>query len=209
MNVALATPTTDIRLRSATVADKDAVAELVSLVDLHQPADKVSAVLDGMQQALQATEGEALSHSRVSFLIAEGPDGQQVGLAVCGLAKWMTEAPRVLRHQLIRRFATVQVLAVRPDSRQQGIARALLQQTEQSFREAGYQALTLRHGRELTSFYQKVGYTSAARLSLLLPAETRLTLADRGWRQAFKILSPSVSTIERQGHPAIIDHFSD
>ncbi|MGW7197340.1 GNAT family N-acetyltransferase [Streptomyces chryseus] len=210
----LTTPASDagIRIRTANSADGELLVELISLVDLQLRAEDVSAALAPMRHALFDTDDGPLSNRRNHFLIAEKRDGFPVGAITCGPAKWIFEsnrAPKIMRHKLVRRIATVHGLSVRPEYRRQGIARALLHQAEETFRAAGYTALTLRHERNLTSFYQRLGYTSCNRLSLTLPTGELLSLTDRGWKHAFKIVSPAASIITVQGLPTITGALTD
>ncbi|TGB03238.1 N-acetyltransferase [Streptomyces sp. MZ04] len=201
-----------MRIRTATPADGDTVIELASLVDLQVPSEAVPSALAPMRFALTATDDGPLSHRENHFLIAEDRDGFPVGTIVCGPPNWITKpgrAPGLVRRRLVHRLSTVHALAVRPEHRRRGIARALLQQAEATFREAEYAALTLRHERELTGFYQRLGYTSSNRLSLALPTGELLTLVDRGWKHAFKVLSPSASISTVQGLPTITGALSD
>lgn len=203
---------TDIRIRTATLSDGDTVVELASLVDLHLPSEAVFAALAPMRSALTATDDGPLSHQKNHFLIAEDHKGYPVGAIVCGPPNWIAKpgrAPGLVRRRLVHRLSTVHVLAVRPDRRGRGIGRALLQQAEATFQDAGYAALTLRHEHQLTRFYERLGYTSSSRLSLTLPTGELLTLVDRGWKHAFKMLSPSVSATTVQGLPTLTGVLSD
>ncbi|MFI5987552.1 GNAT family N-acetyltransferase [Streptomyces sp. NPDC051555] len=194
------------RIRTATPADADTVIELASLVDLHLPSDEVPAALAPMRGALTATDDGPLSHQENHFLIAEDPDGLAVGVIVCGPPNWIAKPGRasgLVRRRLVHRISTVHALAVRPGHRCRGIAKDLLRQAEETFRGSGYAALTLRHDRDLTAFYERLGYTSVNRLSLMLPMFGLFTLADRPWKHAFKILAPDVSVTTVQGLPTI------
>ncbi|MFE3559479.1 GNAT family N-acetyltransferase [Streptomyces sp. NPDC059193] len=195
------------RIRTATLADADTVVELASLVDLHLPSGETpAAALAPMRGALTATNDGPLSHRLNHFLIAETPDGLAVGLIVCGPPNWIYQPGRVpglARRRLAHRIATVHNLAVRPDHRRRGIAAELLRQTEGTFRDAGYAALTLRHDRSLTAFYERQGYTSSTRLSLMLPTFGLITVNDRPWKHAFKNLAPEVAVTTIQGLPTI------
>lgn len=207
MNV-LTCPTNEpeIRIRAATAADGDVLVELASLVDLHRPVEEVPAVLASLRHCLSGSDDGPLSHGLNHFLFAENPDGRETGVIVCGTADWILNPGRVpghMRSMFIRRISTVSVLAVRPEYRRTGIARALVQSAEEAFRNAGRAALTIRHDHDLTGFYEGLGYTSSHRLSMLMPTGELLTVVDRGWKHAFKILSPSVSTTLVQGLPTI------
>lgn len=197
---------TGIRVRTATHEDGDTLVELISLVDLHLRAEELPGALEPMRHALTDSDDGPLSHRRNHFLIAENIDGVPVGAITCGPAKWMSNpnrAPKIMRRRLVERISTVHGLAVFPAYRNRGIARTLLHHTEQTFRDAGYTTLTLRHDRSLTKFYGGLGYTSHNRLSLTLPTGELLSLADRGWRHAFKVLSPAASITMIQGMPTI------
>ncbi|MER5549911.1 GNAT family N-acetyltransferase [Streptomyces sp. NPDC002589] len=203
---------TDIRVRTATSADGDTLVELISLVDLQLRAEELPGALDPMRHALTDTDDGPLSHRRNHFLIAENSAGVPVGAIACGPAKWMSNpnrSPKIMRRRIVRRISTVHGLAVVPAYRNRGIARTLLHQAEETFRDAGYTTLTLRHDRSLTTFYGQLGYTSHNRLSLTLPTGELLSLVDRGWKHAFKILSPAASIATVQGMPTITGALSD
>ncbi|MFI6689503.1 GNAT family N-acetyltransferase [Streptomyces sp. NPDC050485] len=202
----------DIRVRTATHADGDTLVELISLVDLQLRAEELPGALDPMRHALTDSDEGPLSHRRNHFLIAENSDGVPVGAITCGPAKWMSNpsrSPTIMRRRIAERVSTVHGLAVVPAYRNRGIARALLHHAEETFRDAGYTALTLRHDRSLTKFYGRLGYTSHNRLSLTLPTGELLSLVDRGWKHAFKILSPTASITTVQGMPTITGALSD
>ncbi|MGY4963543.1 GNAT family N-acetyltransferase [Streptomyces sp. 900105245] len=210
---ALTAPTdTDIRFRTATEEDGDTLVGLISLVDLQLRAEDVPAALAPMRHALTDSDDGPLSHRRNHFLIAENGEGVPVGAITCGPAKWMSDpnrSPKIMRRKLAERISTVHGLAVVPAYRNQGIARALLHHAEETFRDAGYTVLTLRHDRSLTRFYQQLGYTSHNRLSLTLPTGELLSLLDRGWKHAFKVLSPTAVITTVQGMPTITGALSD
>jgi GNAT superfamily N-acetyltransferase len=200
------TPPGGIRIRTADVDDADTLVELASLIDLHLPSAEVPAALDPMRHALTDTDDGPLSHRYNHFLIAEDSAGFPVGILTIGPPKWMSDpriVPKFMRPQIVRRLATIHMLAVRPEHRRRGIARALLQHAEQTFRQSGYAALTLRHDRDLTQFYQQLGFTSSNRLSLTLPPQGLRTVHERGWKHSFKVLSPDAAITTVQGMPTI------
>ncbi|MFD8727793.1 GNAT family N-acetyltransferase [Streptomyces sp. NPDC059611] len=211
MPTPMALTDTDIRIRTATPEDGDVLVELIALVDLHLRAEEVPGALDSMRDALTDSRGP-LSHGRNHFLIAENKEGAPVGAISCGHAKWMSDpnrSPKVMHRRIVERISTVHGLAVVPAHRHQGIARSLLQHAEQTFREAGYTALTLRHDRDLTKFYGRLGYTSHNRLSMKLPTGELLSLVERGWKHAFKVLTPTATITTIQGMPTITGALSD
>lgn len=211
MHASTALTDTDIRVRTATQADGDTLVELISLVDLQLRAEELPGALDPMRHALTDSDDGPLSHRRNHFLIAENSEGVPVGAIACGTAKWMSSnrSPAIMRRRITERISTVHGLAVIPAYRHRGIARTLLQHAEETFRGAGYRALTLRHERSLTKFYSQLGYTSHNRLSLTLPTGELLSLVDRGWKHAFKVLSPTASIITVQGMPTITGALSE
>lgn len=201
-----ATPHPAARIRTAQATDTDAIVELASLVDLHRPADELPTAFTPMRHALAEDTGGPMSHGLNHFLIAEDPHGTPVGAICCGPAHWTREHPRIpgfLRRPIARRISTVHNLTVHPDHRHRGIARALLHQAEHDFRQADYAALTLRHDRSLESFYRRLGYTSAPRLTMDLPPLGRITQIDRGWRHAVKPLTPAASLRTVHGTPVL------
>ncbi|MEU8545131.1 GNAT family N-acetyltransferase [Streptomyces sp. NPDC048717] len=197
---------TDIRVRTATQEDGDTLVELISLVDLQLRAEDLPGALDPMRHALTESDDGPLSHRRNHFLIAENSEGVPIGAITCGPAKWMfnpDRAPKIMRRKLAERISTVHGLAVVPAYRNRGIARTLLHHAEETFRDAGYTVLTLRHDRNLTRFYRQLGYTSHNRLSMTLPTGELLSILDRGWKHAFKLLSPAADITTVQGMPTI------
>ncbi|MFE9121329.1 GNAT family N-acetyltransferase [Streptomyces sp. NPDC007172] len=201
-----------IHVRTATREDGDSLVALISLVDLQLRAEDVPGALVPMRHALTISDDGPLSHRRNHFLIAENGEGIPVGAIACGPPKWMFDrnlSPSTLQHVMVERISTVHGLAVLPALRHQGIARTLLHHAEETFRGAGFTVLTLRHHRDLTRFYGRLGYTSHNRLSLTLPSGELLSLLDRGWKHAFKILSPTATITTVQGMPTITGALSD
>ncbi|WP_231650463.1 GNAT family N-acetyltransferase, partial [Streptomyces clavuligerus] len=201
-----------IRIRTATPEDGDTLVEMISLVDLHLRPEDVPGALEPMRHALTDSDDGPLSHRRNHLLIAETSEGMPVGAITCGPAMWMSDrrrVPAITHRRLVSRVSTVHGLAVIPSHRNQGIARALLHRAEEAFRNAGYAALTLRHDRHLTQFYGRLGYTSHNRLSLIGPTGDLFSITDRGWKNAFKLLSPAASVTTVQGMPTITGVLSD
>ncbi|WP_225637394.1 GNAT family N-acetyltransferase [Streptomyces solaniscabiei] len=72
--------------------------------------------------------------------------------------------------ELISRTALlVYGLAVTPHRRRQGIARALLTETENRARTTGCRLATLLHEPELKGFYERLGYTTAHHVTIAMP----------------------------------------
>ncbi|MER7671279.1 GNAT family N-acetyltransferase [Kitasatospora sp. NPDC096128] len=208
-----------LRIRPATPADADTVIDLMSHIDLHQRAEDLSQIFDTIRLLIttQTTDlagrdaelgsGWRLSHGINHALIAEY-DGNSVGMVRCGPSPWLTENPQFkaiygMRRALTAKLSSIGELAVMPAYRKRGIASALLLQAEDDYRASGYRALTLQHDRSLTSFYTKLGYASASRLTLELPALGRVPRINRGWRQAVKALVNEASVVIVYGDPVL------
>ncbi|MEV6212919.1 GNAT family N-acetyltransferase [Kitasatospora sp. NPDC051914] len=208
MPVNTAPPCPAALIRPATPADADTLMALVLLVDLHRPAEETTAVHAEMHRAFTTDiPGGPLSQGLNHALIAESPDGTPLGAVCCGPAHWNQDNPQIprgLRGPVMRRISTVHTLAVFPEHRGSGIARALLHRAEHDFRTAGFAALTLRHDRSLESFYRRLGYTSAPRLTLELPGTLGLvTQINRGWRHAIKPIANNAALRLVHGNPVL------
>ncbi|MFD9484128.1 GNAT family N-acetyltransferase [Streptomyces sp. NPDC059991] len=191
-----------IRIRAAHAGDTDAVVELVSLIDLHLPASEVPQALAPMRGVLAAEHSQPLTHGCNLILIAETQDGQPVGAITCGPPLWIAHHPRIPRFMttmLLRRISAVHGLAVQPSHRGQGIARNLLRTAELALTRADYTILTLRHDRDLKTYYAPLGYSSADRLVIDLPPIGPITLKEQDWDFAVKPLSLQVSFTARAG----------
>ncbi|MFF3256977.1 GNAT family N-acetyltransferase [Actinacidiphila glaucinigra] len=199
---------TSWRFRRARVQDADAVIELVMLIDLHLHPSETAAAVAPLRRMLaeDQTSNGSLSHGGNHMLVAEGTDGSLVGVAHCGPAAWMFDDDIVkpfMRRKVLERVASVNHIAVRGDHRGQDIATNLLARTEHDLRAAGYAALTLRHDRHLTRFYQAAGYTSGPTLGLHLPPVGLITESARGWRYAVKPLTEQVTFTTMRGTRAL------
>ncbi|MFF2620111.1 GNAT family N-acetyltransferase [Kitasatospora sp. NPDC058046] len=207
-----------VRIRTATPNDVDTVTGLILLIDLHQNDEglrEVTAWLRDLmtQQATSMLSIEHLdphwnlSHGYNHVLIAEH-EGHPAGVIRCGPAPWIAnhaEIQRVpfLAGRLMTRIGTIGELAVLPELRGRGIARALVSHAEQDHRQAGFRAMSLRHERDLTRFYTGLGYASASRLTLDVPALGRVHCVSRGWRHAIKPLTPPASVHDVHGDPVL------
>ncbi|MFE7530558.1 GNAT family N-acetyltransferase [Kitasatospora sp. NPDC057542] len=207
-----------VRIRLATPGDVDAVISLILLIDLHQSDEGLREVMAAVRDMItqQATSmlptGHLgpdwnLSHGYNHVLIAEH-EGHPAGVVRCGPVPWIarhSEIRRVpfLAGRLMRRISAIGELAVLPELRGQGIARALVSRAEQDYRQAGFRAMSLRHDRDLTRFYTGLGYASASRLTLDVPALGRVHCIDRGWRHAVKPLMPPASVRDIHGVPVL------
>jgi ribosomal protein S18 acetylase RimI-like enzyme len=96
------------------------------------------------------------------------------GAVFASLPEWtsehaLTQDDPDLSALLSRTALCVHGVAVAKNRRGQGIARALLTETETRAREAGYRLATLLHKPELAPFYQRMGYVSAFHVTIALP----------------------------------------
>ncbi|WP_319665272.1 GNAT family N-acetyltransferase [Streptomyces sp. MI02-7b] len=152
------------------------------------------------------TPNAPLSHGGNHVLVAEATDGTPVGVAHCGPAGWMFDDDCIkpfMRRKVLERVASVNHIAVHPGHRGRGIATILLARIEHDFRAAGYTALTLRHDRNLTGFYQAAGYVSGSTMALHLPPVGLVTESSREWRYAMKPLTEQGSFITVRGIRAL------
>ncbi|MFD5922717.1 GNAT family N-acetyltransferase [Kitasatospora sp. NPDC058201] len=198
-----------LRLRPATLTDFDAIADLIRLIDLQRRAEDLAPILEIMQGVLATGRGGIgpFTHGSLHILVADhAAIGTPIGLVRCGIGKWVQSLalPTSIPRRLYERIGNVQELAVAPEFRGQGIARALLSQAEEDHRKAGYDAVVLRHHREQTPFYRAMGYTSGSRLTLALPGGLgKVSIPGQGWRWAVKPVAPAVEVADIYGSPTL------
>ncbi len=198
-----------VRLRAATLADFDVMADLIRLIDLNRHADELAPIFEILRDVLAAGRGGEgpFTHGSLHFVVADLADqGTPIGLIRCGVGSWTGElaVPAFIRSRLYSRIGNVQELAVAPGYQGRGIARALLRRIEEDHRDAGYDAMVLRHHREQTSFYTHAGYTSGSRLTLVLPNGLgTVSVPGQSWRWAVKPLAQTVAVANIQGRPAL------
>jgi len=120
-----------------------------------------------------------------------------VGAVFASYPDWAYEHP--LTHEepelseLISRTAMlIYGLAVTPQRRRQGIARALLTEAEDQARNTGYRLATLLHKPELAPFYQGLGYTTAHHVTIAMPHAAMGLTQRPPFMTAVKALHPGV-----------------
>ncbi|MFD6471508.1 GNAT family N-acetyltransferase [Streptomyces goshikiensis] len=86
----------------------------------------------------------------------------------------------------------IYALAVAPEHRHLGMARALLAKTETIARSARYRMASLIHEPELSDFYQSLGYISAHHIVIPTPDGAMALTQPRPMMTAVKPLHPSV-----------------
>ncbi|MFI0220261.1 GNAT family N-acetyltransferase [Streptomyces lydicus] len=118
-----------------------------------------------------------------------------VGAVFAATPEWAYEHPlsrTPISAYLVATTISTYGLAVAPGFRRRGIARALLTERESRARGSRYRLATLLHTPDLTDFYQRLGYTTAHRITVALPdGEMELT-QPKPYMTAVKPLHPSV-----------------
>lgn len=135
---------------------------------------------------LPAATGEVLTMNPVGPLSTHGTalcltarlrrstNPKPVGAVFASSPDWAFQHPLVqgdpgLSHVLSRTALLVYGVAVAPGRRRQGIARALLTETEDRARATGYRMTTLIHTPDLAPFYERLGYTTAHQVTIAMP----------------------------------------
>ncbi|MER5378471.1 GNAT family N-acetyltransferase [Streptomyces sp. NPDC002553] len=118
-----------------------------------------------------ATHGTALC---LTARLRRSSSPKPVGAVFAASPDWAYQHPLTLddpglAHVLARTALLVYGVATAPNRRRQGIARALLTETENRARAAGYRMTTLLHTPELTGFYEHLGYTTARHVTIAMP----------------------------------------
>ncbi|MEU9420974.1 GNAT family N-acetyltransferase [Streptomyces sp. NPDC048272] len=128
------------------------------------------------------------------------------GAVFAALPEWayrhrMTQAYPQLAGFLAATTINVYGLAVAPEHRHQGIARALLTETETLARSTRHLLATLIHKPELTDFYQHMGYTSAHHILILTDHGAMGLTQPHPMMTAVKPLHPDVRIQSVPGAP--------
>ncbi|MFE7328039.1 GNAT family N-acetyltransferase [Streptomyces sp. NPDC057565] len=129
-----------------------------------------------------------------------------VGAVFASLPDWTYQHPLCqadphLSDLLATTALCVYGLAVTPHYRRQGIARTLLTETETRARSTRYRLATLIHKPELAGFYQRLGYTTAHHITVLLPDAAMGLTQPQPFMTAVKPLHPSVHVRTVHGAP--------
>lgn len=119
------------------------------------------------------------------------------GAVFAALPEWayrhpLSQANSRLSNLLAVTTINVYGLAVAPEHRHQGIARALLTETETLARSTRHLLATLIHKPELADFYQHMGYTSAHHVTILTPYGAMGLTQPHPMMTAVKPLHPDV-----------------
>ncbi|MEU6070627.1 N-acetyltransferase [Streptomyces sp. NPDC047082] len=150
--------------------------------------------------ALCLTASTNSSDRPVGALIASFPDWVYTH-PLCAASPYLGV---LLKQHVIKIYA----IAVHPDHRNQGIARALLDLAERRARRYRFTLSILEHERRnnLTGFYEHLGYTVADnQLIIAVPGGDLLgQLLPRRYKTAAKPLRPTVRVLTVPGAPAPI-----
>jgi GNAT superfamily N-acetyltransferase len=189
-------------IRAACAADTAAFMSVIALAD---PDDTDPF---GQARAILASRSEPpLSHpGRHLCLLAETPDGTVTGALLAGIPRWLLEHPGIdspsLQDRLIARLGMIHAVAVHPDHRNTGIARALIQHAEARFTQAGYGLMTLNHDPSLDEFYRSLSYTVGDQLLVHLPGDRLIGMSTDDTRMSAKALRVPVRLADVPGAPA-------
>ncbi|MEU7031594.1 GNAT family N-acetyltransferase [Streptomyces sp. NPDC046275] len=128
------------------------------------------------------------------------------GAVFAAVPEWAYEHPMSRANSRLSGFLaatniSIYGLAVAPEHRDQGIARALLTKTETLARSTRYRLATLIHEPELADFYQRLGYTSAHHIVILTPDGAMGLTQPHPMMTAVKPLHPSIHIHTVPGAP--------
>ncbi|MFD7867020.1 GNAT family N-acetyltransferase [Streptomyces sp. NPDC059783] len=117
------------------------------------------------------THGPALC---LAARLRRSSNPRPVGALFAAFPDWTIQHPLVqdnppLSQMLAHAALLVYGVAVTPTRRRQGIARALLIETEKLAHAAGYRMTTLIHEPELAPFYERLGYTTDRQVTIAMP----------------------------------------
>ncbi|MET7276197.1 GNAT family N-acetyltransferase [Streptomyces flaveolus] len=194
-----------IEFRPVHADEIDTFFDLIQLIDLHMPTDKLPALKNTINTALNIHDGGPFSHGINHFLFATLPDGTPIASVHVGPARWMLNPliPARIRRTLIDRASNIDTIAVHPAYRGHGIGSRLLTHIENDFRNAGHRALTLRHEQASKRFFTTHGYTSLPRLAVDLAPAGLFTDHDPAWKYAIKPLTPTAHFTRQRGYTTL------
>ncbi|WP_327309701.1 GNAT family N-acetyltransferase (plasmid) [Streptomyces sp. NBC_01298] len=128
------------------------------------------------------------------------------GAVFAAVPEWAYEHPISQANAALASFLAatsigIYGLAVAPEHRHLGMARALLAKTETLARSTRYRLASLIHKPELADFYQRLGYTSAHHIVIPTPDGAMALTQPRPMMTAVKPLHPSVRIQTVPGAP--------
>ncbi|MER6365763.1 GNAT family N-acetyltransferase [Kitasatospora sp. NPDC001527] len=147
--------------------DEQPFMELLALADPDAP-EPYAAVRVLLARGPQGP----LSHG-ITLLLAARKNGRIIGVLNVSVPEWVVTHPGIPdeggRGLLARSIAHVHGIAVHPDHRRRGVARALLEQARKRLADAGHLLLSLEHGEDLADFYRRLGFTTVGQLTIHTP----------------------------------------
>ncbi|MFE0779158.1 GNAT family N-acetyltransferase [Streptomyces sp. NPDC058861] len=181
--------------------------DFLALLALTTSEDQLPAEVG--QALTMPPQGPLNTHGPALCLTAQprrGTNQSPVGALFASYPDWAVQHPLAqqrphLTEILSRRALLVYGLAVAPQHRRQGIARALLTETEQRSRAVGYRMITLIHTPDLAPFYQRLGYITAHHIIIAMPGAAMGLTQPRPYMTAVKPLVPSVRVRLLPGAP--------
>ncbi|MGZ2355717.1 GNAT family N-acetyltransferase [Streptomyces sp. 372A] len=154
-------------------------------------------------------QGPLNTHGPALCLTAQprrGTNQSPVGALFASFPDWAVQHPLAQRDPnltqiLSRRALLVYGVAVDPQHRRQGVARALLAEAEQRSRAVGYRMITLIHTPDLAPFYERLGYVTAHQITIAMPAAAMGLTQPQPYMTAVKPLVPGVRVRLLPGAP--------
>jgi GNAT superfamily N-acetyltransferase len=185
-------------------------ADFLELLALATPGEPLPVAVT---QATYLPQGSPpFTHGPAMCLTAYTTDSNRpVGALVASPPEWAFTHPLTVASPWLSKLLQHSVLcingvAVRPDHRGLGVARALIDSAERRARRAGFGLAILEHERHmnLTGFYQRLGYTVADnRLIVAVPASELLCQQlPRRYKIAAKPLTAGTRVLTVPGAPA-------
>jgi ribosomal protein S18 acetylase RimI-like enzyme len=162
----------DIRIRDARREDVDAIMILLVRLDAHVagvPADEL-ALSESGEAHLRRNTQRFLDADDRRLVVAEAPDGTVVGMG--SIEIWYYENTWLNPERRDLRAANIDDFWVEPDWRGHGIARRIVARLLSFAAESEVEELVLEyalHNTEAASFWERLGFRAAARLSEVLP----------------------------------------
>ncbi|MGW6202117.1 GNAT family N-acetyltransferase [Streptomyces sp. NPDC055089] len=198
------TPTTRITVAPPQATDHTAYFDLL---DLTTAGEGIPA--EARDTLTLPSAGHPFTHGPALCLAAHRrrkPHSNPVGALFASYPDWAVEHPLTkanpdLAYALQQTTILIYGVAVTPAYRRQGIARTLLTEAETRARSARYRLATLLHTPELASFYQRLGYTTAHHVTVLVPRGALGLTQPQPLMTAVKPLHPSVRVRKVHGAP--------